>query len=464
MSGRHRNDVPAGAGCALLAFMLMIPASAFAGDAVLYRIFLSEGSTVVSYGEFTRVSGKVVFSMPISGGDSEAPQLQLVSIPENAIDWEQTNRYAEAARAKQYVETRGESDFSALSNEVARVLNEVALTEDPRRRLVLADGARRMLADWPAQNFGYRAADVAQLSALLDEVVSELRVAAGLSRFDLNFVASVAPPPPMPLMRPPTLRDSIEQALTVARLADDSAERVSLLRGIIVALTEPSASETWAAALRARAVADLGTETKADQAYAKLAARTIKTVELKARRGDVKSIESLVKKVLKTDDRLGRRRPQETAALLATLDARLDAARRLRLARDRWAVQMESIRDYERRVRGATDQFARSRPSLEQIRQLAGPSPKFLPQLHKRIATALRELALVKAPPHLDSVHTLLTSACQMAVRATETRGRAINANDMKLAWEASSAAAGALLLFDRAREELQRLVAPPGL
>jgi hypothetical protein len=32
----------------------------------------------------------------------------------------------------------------------------------------------------------------------------------------------------------------------------------------------------------------------------------------------------------------------------------------------------------------------------------------------------------------------------------------------MALAWQASSAAAGALLLFDRAREELQRLRTPP--
>jgi hypothetical protein len=34
----------------------------------------------------------------------------------------------------------------------------------------------------------------------------------------------------------------------------------------------------------------------------------------------------------------------------------------------------------------------------------------------------------------------------------------------MQRAWEASSAAAGALMLFDRAHEELRRLVAPPEL
>ena len=47
---------------------------------------------------------------------------------------------------------------------------------------------------------------------------------------------------------------------------------------------------------------------------------------------DVKGMEKLLRNLLRQDDRLGRQRPRETAALLATLDLRLDAARRLRLA------------------------------------------------------------------------------------------------------------------------------------
>jgi hypothetical protein len=49
-----------------------------------------------------------------------------------------------------------------------------------------------------------------------------------------------------------------------------------------------------------------------------------------------------------------------------------------------------------------------------------------------------------------------------MTVRAAATRTRAITADDMTLAWQASSAAAGALLLVDRARDELDRLTSPP--
>ena len=73
---------------------------------------------------------------------------------------------------------------------MARTLSHVAQTKDPVRRLSLATEAQRMLATWPAAHYGYRARDVAQLSALLDEAVAELRVAAGLSRFDLALVAT----------------------------------------------------------------------------------------------------------------------------------------------------------------------------------------------------------------------------------------------------------------------------------
>ena len=62
----------------------------------------------------------------------------------------------------------------------------------------------------------------------------------------------------------------------------------------------------------------------------------------------------------------------------------------------------------------------------------------------------------------MDAVHGLLVNAFQMAIRAADTRLSAVTANDMALAWQASSAAAGALLLFDRARDELQRLTTPP--
>ena len=82
-------------------------------------------------------------------------------------------------------------------------------------------------------------------------------------------------------------------------------------------------------------------------------ARTVTAADERAKRADVGGIERLVASVLKADDRLGRRRPQTTAALLATLDGRLDAARRLRLARDAWASAVMALVELQRRIRAA---------------------------------------------------------------------------------------------------------------
>jgi hypothetical protein len=447
---------------AVFVWACALAAPAHANDVILYRLFLLDGTTAVSYGEFARIAGNVVFSMPLGGLDTETPQLQLVSLPEASVDWPRTEAYAEAARARHFVETRGEAEFSRLSDAVAGTLNQIAFTQDPAARLAMADRARRMLADWPARNYAYRANDVAQLAGLLDEVVSELRVAAGQSRFDLNLVANTSPPPAVPMLPPPTLRDSVEQAFMLARASQDAAQRATLLRGITEALAGPASEGGWAAALRARATADLITSTRTDQAYAALSSRMLKAADDRVRQADVKGVESLIREVLKADDKLGRQRPQETAALLATMDLRLNTARRLRLASDRWALSQGVVRAYERKAKSALDVLGRARASLEQIRQLAGPSSRTLRQLQKTAGIASREFALIKPAPEVDAVHGLLVSAFQMAMRAVDTRVNAVSANDMSLAWQASSAAAGALLLLDRARDELQRLTVPP--
>ena len=87
---------------------LALPAGSDASETVLYRIFLTDGSTVTSYGEFARVAGRVVFSMPVGDMHSGSPELQLVSVAESNVDWARTDQYAAAVRARRYAETRGE--------------------------------------------------------------------------------------------------------------------------------------------------------------------------------------------------------------------------------------------------------------------------------------------------------------------------------------------------------------------
>jgi hypothetical protein len=190
----------------------------------------------------------------------------------------------------------------------------------------------------------------------------------------------------------------------------------------------------------------------------------VTSADERARRADVGGIEKLVTTVLKADDRLGRRRPQTTAALLATLDGRLDAARRLRLARDAWEMRRDGLSGYQRRIRPAIERLRRSSAGLEQIRQLSGPSPEALTPLAARLTEAWREMKNIRPPTEAASVHSLLVNALQLAIRAASSRRQAITGTDMNTAWEASAAAAGALLMSERAQEDLRKLATPPGL
>ena len=73
------------------------PQARAASEATLFRIFLRDGTSVVSYGEFARLDGQVVFSMP-AGGSADDPRLQVVTLPDATIDWFRTDQYVAAAR------------------------------------------------------------------------------------------------------------------------------------------------------------------------------------------------------------------------------------------------------------------------------------------------------------------------------------------------------------------------------
>src|SRR6185436_2862174 len=78
-----------------------------------FRVFLSDGRTLSSYGESTVVADRVVFMLPI--GDLNAHfELQLMSLPASSVDVGRTIRYAESVRAAHYAATRGETDYAAV--------------------------------------------------------------------------------------------------------------------------------------------------------------------------------------------------------------------------------------------------------------------------------------------------------------------------------------------------------------
>src|SRR5262245_53338989 len=234
--------------CALIA--AAAPAAAQAPpDVTLYRVFLRDGSTIVSYGEYARVGDRLVVSLPLGGSD-DTPQLQLLSLPSDAIDWDKTDAYAESARAARYAQTRGPDDFAQLSNAVTIALSDIALTQNPERRIAMATEARQNVMTWASEHYGYRAKNVAEFAGLFDKVIAEAR---GQPGFDLSLVANMAEAPSVPMLPAPNLRETTEQAMRAAALAPDASDRTSLLRSIEKVLGSMDGRPAWAASLRARA-------------------------------------------------------------------------------------------------------------------------------------------------------------------------------------------------------------------
>ena len=439
------------------------PPAAAADDVPILRVFLKDGTTIACYGEYARVDDRVVLSMPLGKRDGR-PELQLVSVPAGQVDWARTERYRQSARAAQYASTRGEHDFTQMTGAVAATLHDIARTSDPARQLELAEKARRQLAGWGRDHYGYRVREVREIAGLLDETISDLRAAAGRSDFDLSLVAIVEPPPPERLLPEPTPADSIAQALAVVDLADGPAERIALLERTLQ-LMDSSAGLVDEPALRsARKFAErrLENERTADRKYHRLTRELTAQAATRAQRGDVRGVESLLGALDRRDRRLGRQRPQLVAAIAATLRHNLQAARSLRLAQDRWKSRLSGYRSYERLVRGSFTELASAGGALDDIRALAGPDPDALRDLRRQIETASRRIDGVVPPEGMTEVHDLLQSACRLAETAARVRQEAVASGSLDRAWSASAAAAGAQLLVTRAHDELTRLLEPP--
>jgi len=447
-------------------FLGMFAVAAEASEAMLLRVFLADGTAVVSYGEYARVGDRVVFSMPI-GGAPDAPALHLVNLPAHVVDWDQTTKYADAARATHYAALQGESEYALLTASVARTLNDIALATSAKTRLELALQARRELEQWPSRRYGYRATDVRQILGILDEAIAELRAAAGETRFDLNLVASVGDPAPrMALLPAPSTQDSVVQAMRIARLSDVPADRRSLLSAIVGALDRnaPTLPAAWVDRQRRAALDAIAAETRVERTYGQLTRSMLHAAATAAARADVVKIERLLDDVRRRDRQLGRRRPGEVEALLAAMQARLDAARTLRLARDQWLIRQPAVVAYRYAIKDAFAELSRSRSRLDAIRRLAGPEPSVLTTLATGLESAARRLTRINPPDELKAAHQLLVSASQLATRAVDVRREAVHSGSLAVAWDASAAAAGAMMLFSQARAELDTRVRVPQL
>jgi hypothetical protein len=437
-----------------------------ADGAAAFRVFLKDGTSLVSYGELARVNDRVVFSMPTSA-DAKNPPLHLVNLASAHVDWERTNRYAESVRAARYMATMAEHHYATLTAEIAQALNDVGSNADPAKRLEIVERARKTLADWPGRHFNYKQAEIGQMVALLDEAIADLRAAAGVERFDLSLVTSTAPVAGRePLLPLPTPKEAVEATLTAARLADSPAERVSLTAVAVAAIDRDAdvLPSEWRTEVRREAQARIELELETDRAYQSLSARMLARASERAKAADVRGVERVLADIRIQDGALGGKRPETVDALVVAVDAHLDAARVRRLERDRWALRAPELRKYQAAVSASLNKLAALAEPLEDIKALAGSGPDAL-ALVLRVAREVTKTVTAAVPPvELQAVHSLLISAAQLADSAARTRREAALTGSMPRAWDASAAAAGALMLTVRARADMQTELLPPHL
>jgi len=433
-----------------------------ASDAVLFRVFMRDGTTVVSYGEFARVDDRVVVSMPI-GGSVDEPRLHVAVLPASLVDWPRTERYAASVRYHRYAETRGEEDFQRLSNEVARTLNDIALTTDRVKALAIAEQARRMLADWPPAHFGYRQEDLREIVALVDDAIAGLR---GLppSALDLTLVA-MERPDLEPVIGMPSLVEQLGQISRVAALATTSAERVALLQAGLQLLTEAPAGTAIDIAARRRSFeTQITRELDIDARYARFSQRVTAQARRAAEHAKVADVQKVLDRISPEDAKLGSQRPEVVEAVRGSVQAHLESARQLRLRRDQWTLRKSLFRTYLRTVERHVERFEQARQSLESIRRLDGPEPDRLLAQRSRLRGGAGALQSLRVPDEVRGSHEMLVGAWRFAENAVESRFAAASSGDVAKAWEASSAAAGALMLFARAQQDIRTLLELPRL
>lgn len=451
---------------------LTVSRSASAADVALFHLFLLNGETVTSYGEFTRVDDRVIFSMPV-GGSTDDPRLHVVTLPAGMVDWTRTNRHVTSSRYQHYIATRGEEDFRLLTAQVAGVLSEIALTTDRRRALEIAEYARRTLADWPRAHYGYRQDEVRDVIGILDGAISTLRGsvggAAGGASFELSLVSTLEPVAVEPAARMPSAREQIDQIFRVAEMTSLAAERVALMQ-VAMALLDEAGGASGAlpgvdvVAMRRVTEARIRHEQVIDARYARMAQQLAGTARGFAARGRVTDAARVLTEIQKQDSRLGRQRPELVLALQASVQAHVESARRLRLLRDRWMLRQSVYSDYSRSVGVELGQLTGARPQLEAIRALDGPEPRRLQTLRTRLSGGAERLRRLPIPDDLRPAHEMLIAAWRFAEHAARVRYEAVVSGNLDAAREASSAAAGALLMLSRAQDEIRTLLEPPRL
>lgn len=433
-----------------------------------FRLFLTDGQILTTVGEFTRVDDVVMLQVPTGVASAGTmPQTHTVTLPAARVDWPRTEAYRETVRRAQFEQAGGARAFAAFTEEVAATLRDVALIPDPLERIRRLEAARVSLAQWPAAHHGYRADEVAQTLSVVDDLLNGMRAAAGQQTFSLALSTVTAPAATRPesLLPPPTLQDVISQALGLAPKVSDPAERVLLLRAAESLLdAAPSLDRRWVRPTRRQVRRQIKDEGRVTRKYADLRTWMLDASSRLLAAADVRGLMTVRQEVLTRDARLDHRRPAEVASLLATLDARLETARRQRLLLERWQARQPAVSAYVSAVTRQLGASALLVRALDEVKALSGPAPDLLGQADAQLLRAKGDASLLQVPDEARAAHGIWLSAQQLATRALQTRRAAVRSGDLQQAWDASAAAAGALMLIQQVRTDVPALSRPPAL
>lgn len=423
----------------------------------VFRVFLKDGRILNSYGECATLPDELVCVVKLGGG-AVAESHDVLTVPLALVDEPRTRDYARTLRALQYGVTRGEREYSEMTTELTRVMAEVEASTDRDRRLGIALMARQRLAGWSVEHFDFKAAETRQLVSILDEVIAELRIAAGDTKFSLDMVANLAPAEPQPLLPAPAHSESLATALSAAAVTPIAAERMSLLRS---AHRVAAATPELDAGLRNRIAQTLQAEEVIDRQYRTLMQDVIARADVAVRSGRVGQVQRLAAEVHQRDQKLGARRPREMAALGRRLDIELQQAREQQAAFARWTSVKSQLLAYEVRLRAVFDGWVAHRPVLHDVRAETTVRASALDSAVRRFTALDATLASMQPLPEVREVHALLRSAVQMARQGLILGQRVAVARNVEVSRNASSAVAGAELLLEQGRSALIRALNP---
>jgi hypothetical protein len=263
---------------------------------------------------------------------------------------------------------------------------------------------------------------------------------------------------------PPTDAELVEQFVAAASIADSPVERIGLLRTVMRMIDRAIGMlpAEWASRMRKTAGGQLESEQKIEQAYNDLRTRTLDEAARLAAKGRAADLERLREKVKEEDRRLGGQRAGDIAALLATIDLQAATTIATRDAGKQFEKRAPVFRKYRRSTNGAFKAFNDAARALEQVKTMSGPPINTIGPMTKRLASVSKSFKKVKAPEELAPSHAIISSAWELAQNAFTMRVQAVSANNIDTAQRASSAAAGALMLYQRARADQLTMMEPP--